>query len=525
MHLKHGIMELDQNIKEQVKQVFAGLQNDYIFHIACNSATDMGKEMVEFFTQFATTSPKLAIEVEDINSDKVTASIIRNGVPTGISFRMIPGGHEFTSLLLAILNADGQGKTLPDDATASRIRRLKGEISLTIYVSLECTNCPDVVQALNQMALYNDNIATETVDGNLAVAEVEALGVKSVPTVFANGEQIWVGKGSLGELLDKLEEKFGSMEPLGNTEAKEFDLIVIGGGPAGVASAIYSARKGIKVGVIAQRIGGQVKETTGIENVISVIHTTGEKLASDLNLHMRDYPMEIFDSRTVEHVEFKEDIKTIRVKGGEVFKAPQVIIATGARWRRMNVPGESEYIGHGIGFCVHCDGPFFKGKNVAVIGGGNSGIEAAIDLAKICSHVDVFEFLDTLKADTVLQEKVKTLPNVAIHLSQQIVEVTGDGNTLEGLEVKDRLTGDVKHYKEDGVFIQIGLQPNSEVFVPQVGANGRGELTVDAFCRTNIPGVYAAGDVSSVPYKQIIVAMGEGAKAALSAFDDRIRKL
>ena len=225
----------------------------------------------------------------------------------------------------------------------------------------------------------------------------------------------------------------------------------------------------------------------------------------------------------MESVELKEKIKTVRTKGGEEFKAPQVIIATGARWRRMNVEGEADYIGHGIGFCVHCDGPFFKGKDVAVIGGGNSGIEAAIDLAQICRHVDVFEFLDVLKADTVLQEKVKALPNVTIHMSQQVVKVTGDGKTLDGLEVKDRATGEVKHYKEDGIFIQIGLQPNSEVFVPQVGANSRGELEVDAFCRTDIPGVYAAGDVSNVPYKQIIVAMGEGAKAALSAFDDRIR--
>ena len=518
-------MKLDQNILAQVKQVFAGLKHNYIFRIACNTASDTGKDMVEFFTQFSTTSPLLAIEVEDINSDKATTSIIRDGVPTGISFRMIPGGHEFTSLLLAIMNADGQGKTLPDEATASRINRLKGEITLTTYASLDCTNCPDVVQALNQMALYNDNIISETVDGNLAVAEAEALGVKSVPTVFANGEQIWVGKGSLGEILDKLEDKFGSREPDMPGAVNEYDLIVIGGGPAGAASAIYSARKGIKVAVVASRIGGQVKETTGIENLISVISTTGEKLANDLRVHMQDYPMNIFDSRTIESVELKEPIKTIRTKGGEIFTAPQVIIATGARWRRMNVPGEDNYIGHGIGFCVHCDGPFFKGQDVAVIGGGNSGIEAAIDLAKICNHVDVFEFLDTLKADTVLQNKVRSLPNVTVHLSQQVVKVTGDGKTLSGLEVKDRTTGEIKHYAEKGVFVQIGLQPNSEVFVPQIGTNGRGEIEVDAFCRTDIPGVYAAGDVSSVPYKQIIVAMGEGAKAALSAFDDRLRHL
>lgn len=518
-------MKLDSNILEQIKQIFSNLKHDYIFKVACNSASPTGKEMVEFFTEFSTASERFAIEVEDINSDKAVTSLIKDKVPTGISFRMIPGGHEFTSLLLAVLNADGQGKTLPDEATISRIKRLKGEIALNTYATLECTNCPDVIQALNQMALFNDNIASEAIDGNLAVAEAEALGVKSVPTVFANGELLWVGKGSLGEILDKLEERFGSREAEEPQEAKEFDLLVIGGGPAGASSAIYSARKGIKVGVIAQRVGGQVKETTGIENIISVLHTTGEKLANDLRLHMEDYPIEIFDSRTVESVELKEKIKTIRIKGGEEFKAPQVVIATGARWRRMNVPGENDYIGHGIGFCVHCDGPFFKGRDVAVIGGGNSGIEAAIDLAQVCHHVDVFEFLDTLKADTVLQEKVRSLPNVTIHLSQQVVKVTGDGKTLDGLDVKDRTTGEIKHYVENGVFVQIGLQPNSEVFVPQVGANGRGELEIDAFCRTDIPGVYAAGDVSSVPYKQIIIAMGEGAKAALSAFDDRIRSI
>lgn len=518
-------MNLDSNLIGQLKQIFASLSHDFIFRVSCNSASDTGKEMIEFFTQFSTSSDRLAIEVEDVNSDKCVTSLIRDKVPTGISFRMIPGGHEFTSLILAVMNADGQGKTLPDEATISRIKRLKGEITLSTYATLECTNCPDVIQALNQMAIYNDNIASEAIDGNLAVAEVEALGVKSVPTVYANGEVVWIGKGSLGEILDKLEEKFGSREEDNPADAKEYELLVIGGGPAGAASAIYSARKGIKVGVIAQRVGGQVKETTGIENVISVLHTTGEKLANDLLSHMKDYAIDIFDSRTLESVELKEPVKTVRIKGGEVFKAQQVVIATGARWRRMNVPGEEDYIGHGIGFCVHCDGPFFKGKDVAVIGGGNSGIEAAIDLAKICRHVDVFEFLDTLKADTVLQEKAKSLSNVDIHLSQQVVKVTGDGKSLEGIDVKDRVTGEVKHYKENGVFVQIGLQPNSEVFIPQVGANNRGEIIVDAFCRTDIPCVYAAGDVSSVPYKQIVIAMGEGAKSALSAFDDRIRTL
>lgn len=516
-------MRLEKELLEQVGQIFGSLGHDYIFRLSCNSATEVGKEMIQFFTDFSTASPRLAVEVEDVNSDKAVATLVRDGVPTGISFRCIPGGHEFTSLLLAVLNADGQGKTLPDKALVSRIKRLKGEISLTTYVSLECTNCPDVVQALNQMALYNDNISSETVDGNMAVAEAEALGVKSVPTVYANGEQIWVGKGSLGEILDRLEDRFGVTDAQAEAVVRDYDLIVIGGGPSGASAAIYSARKGLKVALVAQKIGGQVGETTGIDNLISVTHTTGERLAADLRNHIADYPVDIMDSRTVESVDLKQEMKSVTVRGGEVFRAPQVVIATGARWRRLDVPGERDYIGHGVAFCVHCDGPFFAGRDVAVVGGGNSGIEAAIDLAGICRHVDVFEFLDTLKADTVLQEKLRTLPNVDVHLSQQVVRVTGDGKTLTGLDVKDRLTGEVRHYDEAGIFVQIGLQPNSEVFVPQVGATGRGEIMVDACCRTDLPCVYAAGDVTTVPYKQIVIAMGEGAKAALSAFDDRLR--
>ena len=518
-------MALDRQLLDQVRQIFATLKHNYIIRISCDTSSAAGKEMIEFFTEFAGASEKIGIEIEGINSDRAVATLVRDGVPTGISFRCIPGGHEFTSLLLAVMNADGHGRTLPDEAVQSRIARLKGEISLTTYVSLECTNCPDVVQALNQMALFNDRVMSETVDGNMAVAEAEALGVKSVPTVYANGEQIWVGKGSLGEILDRLEERFGSEEPSAPSEIRRSDLIVIGGGPAGAAAAIYSARKGLDVAVVASSVGGQVKETSGIDNVVSVLHTTGEKLASDLRAHMLDYPVRIYDSRTVEEVDLKSEMKRVRVKGGETFEAPEIIIATGARWRRLNVPGENDYIGHGVAFCVHCDGPFFAGKDVAVVGGGNSGVEAAIDLAAICRHVDLFEFLDTLKADTVLQDKLRSLPNVDIHLSSAVEQVTGDGKTLEGLDVRDRLTGTVTHYPLSGVFVQIGLQPNTEVFGAQIGISPRGEIEVDAMCRTDVPGVYAAGDCTTVPFKQIVIAMGEGAKAALSAFDYRLRTL
>lgn len=514
---------MDLSLFEQVKQVFASLSHNYRLHVTCNSSTDVGKEMIEFFTEFSDTSPKIGVAVTEANTDKAVMQIYRDDVPTGIIFRCIPGGHEFTSLLLAILNADGQGRTLPDENTQNRIRRLKGNIALTTYVSLECTNCPDVVQALNQMALYNDRITSETVDGNLSVAEVEALKIKSVPTVYANGKELWVGKGSLGEILDKLEDEFGTEALEQALPARHFDLIVLGSGPAGSSAAIYSARKGLKVAVVAQNVGGQVKETTDITNVISVLKTTGEKLASDLRAHLADSKVEVFDSRTIEEVDLKSDEKLVKVKGGEIFKAPRIIIATGASWRRLNVPGESDFIGHGVAFCVHCDGPFFAGKDVAVIGGGNSGVEAAIDLANICRHVDLFEFLDVLKADEILQRRLHSLDNVTVHLSSAVTEITSKDGKLTGVEVKDRTNDTMHHFDVEGVFVQIGLLPNSSMFKGQVALTKNGEIEIDAGCRTNVSGVYAAGDVSSVPYKQIIIAMGEGAKAALSAFDDRLR--
>lgn len=516
-------MKLDKALMEQVKQILASLNHDYTIHIDCDTASSNGKEMLEFFTDFSTTSARIGIDVQATNSDKCVASIFRDGTPTGISFRGIPGGHEFTSLLLAVLNADGQGRTLPDDATASRISRIQGELSVTVYVSLDCTNCPDVVQAFNQMALFNDRIAVETVNGQWYQPELEALGVKSVPTVYVNGEEFWVGKSSMGELLDKLEERFGSSQTGESAAPERFDLLVLGAGPAASSAAIYSARKGLDVAVVAQRVGGQVNETQGIENLISVPRTTGARLAQDIRTHMEESGAKIFDSRTITEADLKSDIKRVVTKGGEVFEAPRVIIATGARWRSLGVEGENQYIGHGVAFCVHCDGPFFKGKNVAVIGGGNSGVEAAIDLANICNHVDLFEFLDSLKADNVLQDKLHSLPNVSVHLSSAVTKIEGDGKTVTGIEVKDRITDETGRYDLNGIFVQIGLLPNSDLFATQV-ATERGEIIIDAFCRTDVPGVYAAGDVTNVPYKQIIVAMGEGAKAALAAFDDKLRE-
>jgi alkyl hydroperoxide reductase subunit F len=450
-------------------------------------------------------------------------SLLKNGNNTGIKFRGIPAGHEFSSLLLAVLNSDGKGKNIPDETTCNRVKALKGDIHLTTYVALSCTNCPDVVQSLHLMALLNGNIRHEMVDGALYQDEADRLKIQGVPSVFADGQLIHVGKSDFGELLGKLEAHYGIDADQQQTPVRHYDIIVVGGGPGGSSSAIYSARKGLNVAVLAERIGGQVKETVGIENLISVPKTTGAELAVNLKTHLQTYPIDLFEYRHVEKIELQGKDKIISITGGEQFIAPVVIIATGASWRKLNVPGETKYIGHGVAFCPHCDGPFYKDKHVAVVGGGNSGIEAAIDLSGICSKVTVFEFLDELKADHVLQEKAKSRPNIEIFLSSQTLEVIGNEEKVTGIRIKNRRTEEERVIELDGIFVQIGLMSNSSVFKELVNVNRVGEIEIDAHCRTNQPGIYAAGDVTTVPYKQIIISMGEGAKAALTAFEDRIR--
>lgn len=515
---------LDTSILDQVRNLFQQLESRYIFRIAYNTGHEQAQELVSFLDDVAGCSGKLSCQLVQTEEPKLEFTLLKDGKETGITFRGIPGGHEFTSLLLAVLNADRKGKNLPDDATGRRIKALKGPIRLQTYVSLTCTNCPDVVQALNIMALLNPQITHEMVDGALYQEEVDALKIQGVPSVYANGKLLHVGRGSLGELLQKLEETFGSLPQAGEGPVRRaFDVLVLGGGPAGASAAIYSARKGLHVAIVAERIGGQVKETVGIENLISMPHTTGAQLADALRSHIEHYPVEIFEDRRIETVELKGEQKTVSVVGGETFTAPSIIIATGASWRKLNVEGEAEYIGRGVAFCPHCDGPFYQGKEVAVIGGGNSGIEAAIDLAGICKKVTVFEFADVLKADQVLQEKAKSLPNVEIFTSSQTTRVIGNGEKVTAIRIKDRTCDEERDVPLDGVFVQIGLAANSAPFRGELDMSPIGEIKIDAFCRTTLPGVYAAGDVSNVPYKQIVIAMGEGAKAALSAFDDRIR--
>ena len=516
---------LDQSIIQQVTEIFGSLESRYTLSARISPKREEGAQMVEFLNDFATTSSHIDVAYHEVADDSLAFDILKDGVATGITFRGIPNGHEFTSLLLAILNADGKGKNLPDEGIARRIGALRGDIHLVTYISLTCTNCPDVVQTLNIFALLNPSISHEMVDGALFQAEVDAKGVQAVPSVFVGGELLHVGRGSLGELLEKLEAKYPSADVAETaTEGGErnYDVVVLGGGPAGASAAIYSARKGLRVAILAERIGGQVKETVGIENMISVPYTTGSELADNLRAHLTHYPIELFENRRIESAALIGAQKRVKVVGGELFTAPAVIIATGAGWRRLNVEGEAEYIGRGVAFCPHCDGPFYAGKRVAVVGGGNSGVEAAIDLAGICQRVTVIEFMDSMKADKVLQDKLRSLPNVEVLTSTETKKVVGSGEKVTALQLKNRQTEEERLLELDGVFVQIGLSANSQPF-EQLEKTRIGEIIIDAHCRTNLPGVYAAGDVSSVPYKQIIIAMGEGAKAALTAFDDRVR--
>lgn len=513
---------LDIDLKEQVKSIFSSLDSSFVFDIYVSDNHENRNELIELLQDTASCSDKLSCRIN--SGSALEFGLMKNEEKTGIKFRAVPNGHEFSTLLLAILNSDGKGKNFPDEFINNRVKSLKGKIKLSTYVSLTCTNCPDVAQAFNLMTVLNPNISHEIVDGAIYQEEVDKLKIQGVPAVYADGEFIHSGRAEFVELLDKLEAKYGSEEiNLSSIERKAYDVIVIGGGPAGSSAAIYSARKGLKTAVLAERVGGQVKETVGIENLISVPKTTGNDLANNLKMHMQEYPIDILENRTVEKVELEGNTKVIYVRGGEIYTTPALIIATGAAWRRLNVEGEAKYIGKGVAFCPHCDGPFYKGKHVAVIGGGNSGIEAAIDLAGICSKVTVFEFLDELKADKVLCEKAKSLSNIEIHLSSQTTCVKGDGEKVIGINVKNRDTGEEREIELDGIFVQIGLAANSSVFKDLVKTNRIGEIEIDEHCRTNVPGIYAAGDVSTVPYKQIIISMGEGAKSALSAFDDRIR--
>ncbi len=518
---------LDLDLLNQLRGVFGSLENELTLRVH-PSTHEKQAEMVELATELASTSPKLRYELAGEAVDTVLLEIIKDGAATGIRFAGVPGGHEFTSLVLAVLNSDGKGK-LPDAGLRARVRSLRGPAALRTFISLSCTNCPDVVQALNLIALDHPGISHEMIDGGLAPDAISALGVQAVPSVFLGDKLISVGKSSYGELLEILARELGTdAAAVAEQPPQNFDVVVLGAGPAGIAAAIYTARKGLKTAIVAEKMGGQVADTLGIENLIGTNYTEGPKLVVDLEKHARVYPIEILSHRRVESMELPtpdaaNGVKRLKLATGEVLLAPTVIIATGAKWRELGVPGEKQYLGRGVAFCPHCDGPFYKGRRVAVIGGGNSGVEAAIDLAGIASHVTLIEYADELKADAVLITNLRARGNVTIISSARTTEVLGDDAKVTGLRYEDRRNGEIKSVDLDGVFVQIGLVPNSAAFRELVKTSGFGEIIIDDKGRTSAPGVYAAGDVTTVPFKQIVIAMGSGATAALTAFEDQMR--
>jgi alkyl hydroperoxide reductase subunit F len=512
---------LDIAIQEQLKSVFAKLDGtvDFVYE---PSEHPSQAELVEFITDIAATSARMRAKSSGA-PPRATPHfhLEHNGKATPISFTGIPSGHEFTSLIVAILQTDGKGK-FPDDSILARIKRLKGPISLRTIMSLTCENCPDVVQALNMMSLVHADFKHETVDGGYIQDELTALGVQGVPSVIAGELLIHSGRIALIDLLAKLEEHFGVNEGAAqNADLGDFDVAVIGGGPAGASAAIYSVRKGLKTILIAEKMGGQVQETKGIENMISVPYTEGIHLTAQLNQHLGAYPVKVLEHRRVSKIETGEST-IVHLEGGEHLRTNQIIIATGAKWRELNIPGEKEYLGRGVAFCPHCDGPYYKGKDIAVIGGGNSGVEAAIDLSGIVKSVVVVEYNDSLKADAVLVNKLLSLPNARIVTNARTKEVLGDGQKVNTLVYTDTKTKEDIKITLDGVFVQIGLLPNSQFVKGVVETNQYGEIIVDAKGHTSVPGIYAAGDVTTVPFKQIVIAMGDGAKVALTAFEDRM---
>lgn len=528
---------LDPSIVAQLVSLFADLETELTLALAPSDHPKQ-TELRAMLEAVAGASSRIRV-VERANAtvgaaatDGVRFELLKGGTSTGVVFRAVPGGHEFSSLVLALLHAAGRGK-LPDGAIVERIRALRGPIEVRSYVSLECTNCPDVVQALNLIAILHGGMRHETVDGGLFEREIAARNIQAVPTVLLGDEVLHVGRGSLGELLEKLEERFGRgpLEVPSDEDgavaaaAKLYDVVVVGGGPAGCSAAIYSARKGLKTALIADRVGGQLLETLGIENLVSVPRTEGARLSADLERHVREYPIDVLEHRKVVSLRGVAPHlpKELRLSGGERLRAHSVILALGAKWRELGVPGEREYLGRGVAFCPHCDGPFYKGRRVAVVGGGNSGVEAAIDLAGLCSKVTLVEYLDQLKADDVLLRRLRSLANVEVVTRARVTEVVGDGTGVTALRYVDRASESPREVALDGVFVQIGLVPNSAMLKGVVELNAYGEVVVDAKGRTSVPGVYAAGDVTTVPYKQIVIAMGDGAKAALTAFEDRIR--
>jgi alkyl hydroperoxide reductase subunit F len=515
---------LDANLKAQLSTYLQRISQPVEITAALDD-TPASQDMQALLRDIAEASPLIRLtQVHEPAGPHRTPSFALNrpGENHGPRFAGLPMGHEFTSLVLALLQVGGYPPKVDQDVL-DQIRALDADLEFEVYVSLTCHNCPDVVQALNLMAIQNPRIRTTMIEGSLFQDEIEQRQIMGVPTVFLNGTMFGNGRMSLEEILAKVDTS-GTEREARKIAAKEpFDVLIVGGGPAGAAAAVYAARKGIRTGIASERFGGQVLDTLGIENFVSVKETEGPKFALALEEHVRHYDVDIMNLQRAKALKPAAGMIEVELENGAALKARSVILSTGARWRKLGVPGEEQYRNKGVAYCPHCDGPLFKGKRVAVIGGGNSGVEAAIDLAGIVGHVTLVEFADQLRADAVLQRKLASMPNVTTILNAQTTEVTGDGQRANGLIYKDRATGQEHRIELEGVFVQIGLVPNTEWLKGSLELSRHGEIIVDDKGQTSVPGVFAAGDATTVPFKQIIIAAGDGAKAALGAFDHLIR--
>lgn len=490
------------------------MENDILLKVSAGD-DNVSKDMLALVDELATMSSKITVEKVELERTP-SFSVNRPGEDTGVVFAGIPLGHEFTSLVLALLQVSGRAPKI-EQKLIDQIKNIQGEYHFESYISLSCHNCPDVVQALNVMSVLNSSITHTMIDGAAFKEEVESKDIMAVPTVYLNGESFGSGRMTLEEILAKMGNGPDASEL---SDKDPYDVLVVGGGPAGASAAIYAARKGIRTGIVAERFGGQVMDTMGIENFISVKKTEGPKLVASLEEHVKEYDIDVMNLQRAKRLEKKELIE-VELENGAILKSKSVIVSTGARWRNVGVPGEAEFKNKGVAYCPHCDGPLFTGKDVAVIGGGNSGIEAAIDLAGIVKHVTVLEFMPELKADAVLQERLNSLPNVTVLKNVQTKEITGT-DKVNGISYIDRETEEVHHVELQGVFVQIGLVPNTD-WLGETVERARGEIVTDKHGATNVPGVFAAGDCTNNPYKQIIISMGSGANAALGAFDYLIR--
>ena len=515
---------LDDDLKAQLQAYLERVTQPFEM-VASLDDSDSAREMQNLLQTIASLSDKITLRSDGMDARKPSFSLRRNGSEMNLRFAAIPLGHEFTSLVLALLWTGGHPPKVEADLI-EQIKALDGDFNFEVYMSLTCHNCPDVVQALSLMAVLNPRIKTVVIDGGLFPVEVEQRQIMAVPSVYLNGVHFGSGRMDVAEILAKLDTGTAARDAAKLSAKAPYEVLIVGGGPAGAAAAVYAARKGIRTGIAAERFGGQVNDTLAIENYISVPETDGPKFVAGLEAHVKAYDVDVMNLQRADKLipaATPGGLIELQLANGATLRSRSVILTTGARWRNVNVPGEQEYRNHGVAYCPHCDGPLFKGKHVAVIGGGNSGVEAAIDLAGVVAQVTLLEFLPELRADAVLVKKLKSLPNVTILSNVQTTEITGANGKVNGLRYSERATGQSQHIALEGVFVQIGLVPNTEWLKGTLELSKHGEIVIDARGQTSLPGVFAAGDVTTVPFKQIIIATGEGAKSALSAFDYLIR--